>query len=248
MKRALVTGANGGIGGAVVDLLCTRGWEVIASDRPPQTDVVTASDPPPGLTRIDADLTDPAARAQLVDALTDHPCLDAVIATHGVPGPGTVTELSPDRARRIMTINFESVWRLAELARPALAVGGGGAFVAIASQAGLRAEPGLSAYCASKAALIGWLRAAAGEYRNVGITLHTLCPGLVDTELLRSAFREVAAQSGVSYDEYLAGRLAAIPQGEITPPAVVAAGVTLMLDAGRAAPTVLCAAAGETLA
>jgi NAD(P)-dependent dehydrogenase (short-subunit alcohol dehydrogenase family) len=214
---AFVTGAAGGIGGAGYLALRDTGLDVVGQDKDP----FDGARP-----ELQGDLRDPAVFERVADALARTEHLDALVAAHGIEGAGTLREVGEEYIRDIMTVNFELVVRLWEAARPALERSGG-AFVVIASQAGLVSEEGDSIYCASKSSLRGWLR---GLEPSTSARLRLLHPGGVRTALLMRALGGMAVARGTTYEEFLVDRYKVTPSGRIAEP--VEAGAAIAWAAG----------------
>src|SRR5438270_5242346 len=139
-KVALVSGAAGGIGGAVVERLTAEGAKVVGVDVR-GTDVV-------------CDVTDPASCRAAVDAvLTQHGRLDVLANVAGTGSTHHVVDFPVDEWRRIVEVNLTGTFLLSQAALPAL-LDSGGCIVNLASVAGLRATPYNAAYCASKGGVV----------------------------------------------------------------------------------------------
>lgn len=236
MTTALVTGAAGGIGSAIAAELESAGYRVLRHDLRP--------DGPDGRMDVFGDLAEPGVLATVVERVrTDQ--VDVVIAAHGVAGAEALSTIDAAKAAFIMRVNTISVLRLYDAVAPALA--STGAFVAVASQAGLVGEANNGVYCASKFALVGWAhgldRQDGGERPRVRI----LCPGATDTPLLRDAFQGMADSAGVSYEHILGGRLEKIPVGRLGRTRDLAAAIRWLVE--LPAPRTLLAAVtgGEVL-
>jgi NAD(P)-dependent dehydrogenase (short-subunit alcohol dehydrogenase family) len=122
-----------------------------------------------------------------------------------------------------------------------------GSFIAIASQAGLVGEANNGAYCAAKFALVGWARMLAAAQPETGVRVRTVCPGCVDTPLLRDGLAGMARDAGVSLEAITAQRVCAIPGGRPADPADIAALVTCLSHLAAPAPAVAPATGGEVL-
>ncbi len=197
MSTILVTGAGGGIGAGVVKAALAAGHEVIAHGRRAETLQPLAG---PGVTALAGDMTDAEHRRELAE-LVAAASAEAVIATHGVTGAVAFDQITAEAARRIIEINTISTIELAKLCAPPLRRTGG-AFVATASQAALRAEAGNCLYCASKWPLVAWARQAQHEQERRGYAIRVLCPGRTDAPMLHEANRRIAAAEGVALADY----------------------------------------------
>lgn len=230
---ALVTGAAGGIGSAMADALEAAGHRVLRHDLRP----------PAGGGAMDAigDLNDPQVCAGLAD-LADAERVDLVVAAHGIAGAEALATIADATTRRIMAANTLSVFRLYDAVSAGLARRDG-TFIAVASQAGLVGEANNGVYCASKFALIGWLR---GIDRTRGANdprIRMICPGATDTPLLRQAFQGMADSAGVGYEDILEGRQRQIPAGRLGRTTDLAA-ATVWLAALRSPRSLVAAVTG----
>jgi len=239
MRRVLVTGASRGIGLAIATALARQGAEVIGLARDPSPLDELHLD---GVRTLAYDLR---GDLSTLPHLVGEP-LDAVFASHGIAGSGTLVSSKSDAVRSVLEVNAATVPRLYLAARTAL-VRSKGAFVVIASQAGLRGEPNLSAYCASKFAVVGWITAYANQARVDGIRLRALCPGMVSTQLLTDAFDRIALETNQGREDLLTSRTAAFPAHRIAAPEEIAAAALFLAECGPTGPVVLNQAGGETL-
>ena len=175
MRAALVTGAAGGIGSALVRRLETGGWSVH------------------GVDVADADLTTREGNRAVVDtALERFGRLDAVIANAGFQHVAPVEEFPEDRWDALVALLLTSPFLLAKYAWPHLRESGDGRFVAIASVHGLTASKFKAGYVAAKHGVLGLVKTIALEGAEVGITAAAICPGFTRTPLVEA---QIAAQA-----------------------------------------------------
>lgn len=201
--KAIVTGAAGGIGSAIARALEAAGHGVIRHD-------VVAPDGA-GVDEV-GDLLDTAHRAHLVERARDEG-VDALVLAHGIAAAESLADTSRDLSDRAMRINTLSMLDAFDDFRELLHERDG-VFVAISSQAGLVGEGANGPYCASKFAVVGWAKAIAQTDAALP-RIRILCPGATETPLLRRAFEGMAAAQGVTYEDVLARRGAAIPAGRL---------------------------------
>jgi 2,3-dihydro-2,3-dihydroxybenzoate dehydrogenase len=180
-RVVLVTGAAGGIGRAIVRGFAESGWGVLATDIAPATEFGADQQ---RVRYVVADVADAEQMSEVVHAAQDLGDLTACIANAGV-----LTEdfsgflnASPQAWRSTFEINVLGVLNTFQATARALADSGGGRMVATASVSGVRAEPNLAAYCASKAAVISIVKCLALELGGAGITVNAVAPGPVGTE------------------------------------------------------------------
>jgi NAD(P)-dependent dehydrogenase (short-subunit alcohol dehydrogenase family) len=146
--------------------------------------------------------------------------LDILANVAGVGSPAAITDVDPDDWRRVVEVNLTGTFLLSQAAVPAL-VESTGCIVNMGSVAGLRATPYNAAYCASKGGVVMLTKSMAIELATSGVRVNAVCPGSVDTPMLRN-FR---IPEGA--DMSLLAR-AASPMGRIIDPGEVAAAVAYL--------------------
>jgi meso-butanediol dehydrogenase/(S,S)-butanediol dehydrogenase/diacetyl reductase len=204
---ALVTGAGGGIGGAVTAAFAAAGHRVFAVDR----DVARV---PAGEPHV-ADLSDgDQAAGAVAAALERFGRLDAVVCAHGGSGrrfgDGPVDECTEAGWDATLDMNLRSVFLVCRAAVPALRAAGGGAIVTVASVLGLVGgdrDFATHAYAASKGGLIALTRAMATTYAPAGIRCNVVCPGLIATPMSTRAQEDPAIRARLGELQPLTGDL-----------------------------------------
>jgi NAD(P)-dependent dehydrogenase (short-subunit alcohol dehydrogenase family) len=181
---ALVTGAGRGIGRAIALALSREGARVTAVARTEsELQALVKEIGKEGGTAVAhvADLRDPSTPERAVAAAVEaHGRLQILVNNAGVGGSAALAETSDELWDRIIGTNLTGVFRLTRAALPQLTKGGGHVFM-ISSLAGTNPISGLSAYCASKAALDHLTRCLMLEVRQQGVKVTTIAPGSVDT-------------------------------------------------------------------
>lgn len=222
-KGALVTGAAGGIGGAVVAALRKAGAAVAAADRDVSNVEAEARLPGNLLEHAYADGL-PRAAAEALGRL------DIVVNNAGVITRGAVTETSDADWALSVGVNVEAPFRICRAAIPVLAAAGGGAIVNVASCWGLRPGPNHALYCMTKAALASLTQCMGMDHAHQGIRVNAVCPNEVDTPMLRSGF----AKRGFDPDTAVAELGQTVPLGRIARPDDIADVVLFLAsDAAR---------------
>lgn len=196
-KRALVTGASGEIGRAVVARLARDGAEVAAAGRSPaKVEALAAALRQDGLPvrPLVADLTgERACEALIAGAERTLGGLDVLVNGAGVllAGDGDVVETSLATWEETLRVNLTSVFLVCKFAVPALRRAGGGSVVTLASIAAHRGSvfPQI-AYTASKGALVAMTREMAVRHAREGIRFNAVSPSLIATEMGRSLIRK----------------------------------------------------------
>lgn len=241
-RPLLITGAAGGIGRAAADLLVASGYPVVLTDLPSEN--LERAGRELRVPAIPANATDAAEVARLLrdPALADG--LGGLLVLHGVGGSTGLDDFDQQVCDRSLVVNGTAVDTLIRAALPSLAAPA--TLVVLSSQAGLTAEAGNAAYCAAKFAVVGYLRGLTEPLAEQGIRVQVLCPGPVDTPLMRNAFAGLAAAAGVSVEQFTADRLGLIPLGGAGTPQQMAAAVSLLARL-RSTGVVLAPTGGETL-
>ena len=180
-KRALVTGAAGGIGGAIVRMLRDAGATVAAADR--DVSGVDAEVHLPG------DLTDGAYADGLpVAAATALGGLNIVVNNAGIMRRGPVTASTDEDFDVSVDVNIKAPFRVCRAAIPLMAKTGGGAIVNTASCWGVHPGPDHAVYCMTKAAIASLTQCMGRDHAHQGIRINAVCPNEVDTPMLRTGF------------------------------------------------------------
>ncbi len=205
--RAVVIGAGGALGGAIGRAYAEAGAAVWAADRDGAAVRALAAGLGPGARHGEVDVTDENAVERLAEAVWREGPVDSVVYAAGVAFTADVAETDWPEYRRLMAVNVDGAFHVARaFVRRMLAAGQGGSFLFLSSMAGKRGEAGASAYCASKFALIGLAQSFAVEVAARGIRVNALCPGNVDSPLLRQVARDVARREGRAeaevYDDF----------------------------------------------
>ncbi|MBE1588671.1 SDR family NAD(P)-dependent oxidoreductase [Nonomuraea angiospora] len=182
-KVALVTGGSMGIGRAVVDRLADGGASVVfcGVDKDAALDAKS-------VTGVVADVRRADEMRDLVDlAVTRYGGLDIVVTCAGVQRYGTVEDTPEEVWDEVLDINLKGVYLTCKAAVPELRARGGGSIVIMSSVQAFSSQAQVAAYTASKAALNGLTRAMALDHAADGIRVNVVCPGSVDTPMLRWA-------------------------------------------------------------
>jgi NAD(P)-dependent dehydrogenase (short-subunit alcohol dehydrogenase family) len=200
-RAAIVTGGGGAIGRETALGLAGRGFAVLVVD----VDETSASETVDAVARaggaaaaVAADVSDDASVAAYVDACVGrYGRIDAFFNNAGIEG--AIAELQDyplEIFDRVLAVNVRGVFLGLRHVVPVMRRLRGGSIVNTSSQAGLRGVAGLSAYSASKHAVIGLSRAAALENATHGIRVNALCPGPTETRMMRDIEQAVRDLGG----------------------------------------------------
>ena len=237
-KRAWVTGGGKGIGRAIARELSARGAEVLITGRDERALAETVGEIAcaAGVARhAVCDVRDRAAVQAAADrAIELFGGLDVVVANAGVSGRVDLGDAA-DRARDIVETNLMGAYYTFEAALPRME--GPGRLLATSSVLAKFGVPGYAAYCASKAGVLGLVRAVAHEAAPKKITANAIVPGWVDTRMADDGLAEIGRAIGKTPAEVKAEAVKQFPLGRFVEPEEVAAFVAFLAGPGGAAIT-----------
>lgn len=217
-KVALVTGAARGIGEATARRLAEEGAHVICLDRPADDGPLSQLARSIGGTVLTVDLSDDDA-AERVAKQVAATGIDIVVHNAGITRDKTLARMKPELWDAVLGVNLSAVERLHAALLPHLR--DGGRVICLSSVAGLSGNVGQTAYSASKAGIIGWVRVESQALAGRGVTVNAIAPGFIETRLTAAipfAIREVGR------------RLSALAQGGL--PVDVAEAITFLATPG----------------
>ena len=194
-KVALVTGAGSGIGRATAALFAAEGARMVVAadiDGPSASETARLIEASGGAAQsVTMDVAEPAAAREVVDGIVAaHGCLDAAVNCAGIRGlVAPVADYPADTWRQVMAVNLDGVFWCMQAEIGAMLTGDGGAIVNVASGAVTEPHAGLSAYGASKAAVVHLTQAVAVEYAGHNIRINAVLPGRTRTPMLEEYYR-----------------------------------------------------------
>ena len=192
-KTALVTGASRGIGAAITEVFARAGANVVITGRSPQVGELADSLRASGhaVEAVMGDISDDLhVRSAIQACRTKFGGLDAVVNNAGILLQGKLGMLRLEDARRMFEVNVLATINVTQYAVRAFRRGQGGAIINLSSIAGTQGIDGLGAYSASKAAVIGFTKAAAKELAPQRIRVNAIAPGFIDTDMARQVSPE----------------------------------------------------------
>jgi 3-oxoacyl-[acyl-carrier protein] reductase len=183
-KTALVTGASGGIGGAIARTLARQGAVVALSGTRIEALEALASEIGGSARVVPADLGAEGAVEGLARAAEQQMGgIDILVANAGMTRDGLLLRMSDEDWRRVIDINLTSVFQLIRASLRGMMKKRWGRIVGITSVVGVTGNPGQVNYAASKAGMIGMIKAVGHEVASRGITANCVAPGFIETEM-----------------------------------------------------------------
>jgi len=189
-KVAVITGAAGAIGAATAILMAQRGAAIVAVDRPgAEFEALEAAMPAGGRLRtVQADVTvEGDVAAYVREAQTAFGRIDIFFNNAGIEGPvRPIPDYPLEAFQQVIAVNVNGVFLGMKHVIPVMVAQGGGAIINTSSVAGVVGSRGLSAYVASKHAVIGLTRTAAAEWAAQGVRINCVNPGPIESRMMRS--------------------------------------------------------------
>jgi NAD(P)-dependent dehydrogenase (short-subunit alcohol dehydrogenase family) len=223
VKVALVTGAANGIGRACVDAFVADGWTVVAVDLD-AAELKNLDDQYPGdVVPVAGDVSRRETNQTAVDeALSRFGRIDCAVGNAGVNLPKLIDDTTDAEFDRLIDVNLRALVYLAQASHRPLAETQG-SLVFVASKTGLVAQRNSPVYVASKGAVVQLARALALDWAPELIRVNAICPGIVDTPMLRY-FIEGLPDKDAAWKEHVEAQ----PLGRLARPEECAAGVLFL--------------------
>lgn len=214
-KVALVTGASRGIGEAVARELHAAGARVVLCSRKLEA-VKAVADELTGAYPVECDVAQPQAiEAMATQVHQEFGGVDILVNNAGIATSAPLKALTLEEWNRIHSINVQGTFLCTQAFLPRMLERKWGRVINIASTAGLTGARYISAYSASKHAVMGFTRSLAEEVAAKGVTVNAICPGYVDTPLTDKTLENIQAQTGRSHEDALKALTRMSPQGRL---------------------------------
>lgn len=228
MKTYLVSGAGSGIGKAIVENLASEGNTCLLLGRNLQNLENTVSGLKGDHLVINADIRSVESLEAAVSALNIS-AIDGIIANSGIGGENYFGP--DDRWNDIISTNLTGTYNTVNTFLPFLR-NSASEFKQIVITSSVLARLGVAnytAYCASKAGLLGLMRSWAIEFAPEKILVNAICPGWVDTQMSQDGMEGIAEGIGISKDEFHAMAMQSVPLGKMSQPEEIAALISYLL-------------------
>lgn len=229
-KLVVITGAATGIGRATALLFAQEGAEVAIGDINEEGGRQTVADIEAAGGRasfVGCNVTEAAEVESLMHAAAEAMGgIDVIVNNAGAQRSGRVTEFPVEEWDVLMRVNPRSCFLGAKYGVPYLRQRGGGAIVNVASLAGLKGGPGMTAYSASKGAVIAFTKALAAELAPDGIRVNAMCPGWIDTPFNQPA---IDFMGGREAQDQVVRQI--VPMGRQGTPEEIASGMLFLASA-----------------
>ena len=192
-KHIIVTGGGSGVGATIAAELKAKGAKVTIMGR--QESRLQKQNLPYQI----CDVTQASAVANAFEkARADLGPISAVVANAGAAESVPFAKMSPDQLQDMLAVNLIGVSNVWQAALADMKTAGWGRLIAVASTAGLKGYPYVSAYCAAKHGVVGLTRAVALELASTDITVNSICPGFTETPLLERSVENIIEKTGMS--------------------------------------------------
>jgi 3-oxoacyl-[acyl-carrier protein] reductase len=217
-RNALVTGASGGIGGAIARALHAQGASVALAGRRADALSALAGELGERAHVAESDLSDPAAADALVkQAEAAMGSVDILVNNAGLTRDMLAMRMKDEDWDEVIAVNLTASFRLARAALRGMMRARWGRIVSITSVVGATGNPGQANYAASKAGLTGMTKALAAEVASRGVTVNCVAPGFISTAMTESLS-----------DDQKSGLMGRIPAGRFGAPEDVAGCVVFL--------------------
>jgi 3-hydroxybutyrate dehydrogenase len=244
--HSLVTGGGRGIGREIAAALVRAGATVtvLGRNRTTLEQAIAAGDAHFAAV---ADVADQAAVTTAIAEAAGRQPIDILIANAGVAESAPFAKSDAALFRRMLDVNFMGVVHAVQAALPPMRERSYGRVIVVASSAGLKGYPYVSAYSAAKHAVVGLVRSLALELATTGVTVNAVCPGFTATDLVTASIDNIVTKTGRSREQAIAELAKYNPQGRLVTPAEVADTVLWLCGEGASAITgqAIAVAGGE---
>ena len=224
LGTAVVTGGTRGIGRAISAELASAGHDVIA---------LATSAPSKSLDGIDARICDVTDEEQVAATFSDIGPVDILVNNAGVSGSNRLGRTTLKEWNRSISVNATGAFLCTRAVIDQMLERNSGRIVTVASIAGVEGAPYIAAYASSKHAAMGLMRVVAAETAGTGVTVNSVCPTFVRTEMTVATIANIAQRTGKNLAEAEVALAKATPHGRIIEIAEVVETVMELLAGDR---------------
>ena len=233
-KVIFVTGATGGIGTVICDVLTGYGAKVILASRNYELSKKyqqTLAEKGHEAFAVPLDVTDEDSVKNAVDTVAKkYGTIDVLVNNAGIDESGLLAEFDTELWDRTMDVNLRGPFLLSREVAKVMIPKRYGRIINISSMASVRAEYANGAYCISKAGLNMLTEILGVELGQYNITSCAISLGYTDTQLLRDSLAERAPKEGMTYDQYFESLLSTVPLGRLADPKELGELVAMLSD------------------
>lgn len=211
-KHVIVTGGGTGVGADIAETFAHAGAMVTVMGRRegPLREVAGRHK---SIGWITCDVTEAQAVADAFRQSRDlNGPVDVVVANAGAADSVPFSRLTPETLNAMLAVNLAGVVNVWQAGLKDMKSAGWGRLIAVASTAGLKGYPYVTAYCAAKHGVVGLTRALAIELGDSGVTVNAICPGFIETPLLERSIENIMQKTGMERDRARASLMAGNPQ------------------------------------
>ena len=226
-SHVIISGGGTGVGAATAHVFDKAGAKVTILGRTEES--LQAQ----GLSYQVCDVTDSSAvKAALEAARAEHGPISTVVANAGASDSVPFAKMTTESLSNMLDVNIVGVFNCLQAALPDMKVAGRGQMIVIASTAGLKGYPYVAGYCAAKHGVVGLTRALSVELAPLGITVNAICPGVVETDLIKGVEQRMEL-AGMPPEEFRQRIISQIPIGRLLQPEEIA-NIALFLASSEA--------------
>lgn len=203
-KVAIITGAGSGIGQATAVLFSKEGAYVVIADIDKEKGTITLDlikNQNGDAIFVETNVSNAESVRKMVNATLDnYGKIDILVNNAGIFFDAKVIDMTEDEWNRIMDINLKSVFLCCKYCIPEMIKNKSGSIVNVSSESGIIGEKDLSAYCVSKSGIIALTKCIAIEYAEYNIRANSVCPGTIETALVKDFIRKAADPAKALHD------------------------------------------------
>lgn len=211
-KHVIVTGGGTGVGANIAETMAHAGAKltIMGRSEAPLREVAKQHK---FIGWVTCDVTDPdAVKDAFQQARGLNGPIDVVVANAGAAESVPFAKMSAAQLQAMLSVNLVGVANVWQAALSDMKSQGWGRMIAVASTAGLKGYPYVSAYCAAKHGVVGLTKALALELASSGVTVNAICPGFIETPMLDRSIANIVEKTGMGEEQARASLSSGNPQ------------------------------------